>query len=119
MTTDLIAQPDRLPSDLTLAGRAADEAAARHIFADYRSRKAANTIRRQDADLTLFAQFLAQVGVRELQILNYPEVWYASHRDWEGSYGTCRRIQVCLYRNSQGTQRERPARLHGPGRQST
>jgi integrase len=45
----------------TLAGmgKAADAAASKHLFADYRSRKAANTIRRQDAGLALFADFLA------------------------------------------------------------
>ena len=48
-----------VPQDL---GRAANEAAARSAFADYRSRKAANTLRRQDADLALFARYLAEIG---------------------------------------------------------
>jgi integrase len=43
---------------LLLAGQAANGAAARGLFADYRERKAANTRRRQDDGLTLFASFL-------------------------------------------------------------
>lgn len=39
-------------------GQAANEAAARSAFADYRSRKAESTIRRQDAALALFSQYL-------------------------------------------------------------
>lgn len=41
-------------------GQAANLAAGRSLFADYRARKAANTRRRQDDDLALFAAFLAQ-----------------------------------------------------------
>lgn len=45
---------------VALAGQAADEHAAAGVFADYRSRKAPNTIRRQDAALALFACYLAE-----------------------------------------------------------
>ena len=48
-----------IPQDL---GQAANQAAARSAFADYRSRKAANTLRRQDVDLALFAQYLTEIG---------------------------------------------------------
>ena len=47
---------------ITLAGQAANQHAARGVFADYLARKADNTIRRQAADLNRFAQFLNEVG---------------------------------------------------------
>jgi integrase len=52
------------PSANTLAhvGQVANEYAARNVFADYLSRKADNTIRRQAADLARFVEFLDQVG---------------------------------------------------------
>jgi integrase len=43
---------------LTVAGQAANRAATRDLFVDYRARKAANTRRRQDGGLALFAHFL-------------------------------------------------------------
>jgi integrase len=45
-----------------LAGQAANYHAAQGVFADYLSRKADNTIRRQAADLARFAEYLNQVG---------------------------------------------------------
>lgn len=48
---------------LALAGQAANHVAARHVFDDYRARKSANTLRRQHADLSLFARYLGAVGV--------------------------------------------------------
>ena len=57
--TDPTPQPiARLTDIMHQAGQAANEAAARATFLDYRTRKAPNTIRRQDADLTLFADYL-------------------------------------------------------------
>ena len=47
---------------LAVAGRVANEEAAQSVFADYLSRKADNTIRRQAADLARFAAFLNQAG---------------------------------------------------------
>jgi integrase len=47
---------------LALAGQVANDYAARGAFDDYLARKAANTIRRQAADLARFAHFLADVG---------------------------------------------------------
>ncbi|MBZ0302016.1 MAG: site-specific integrase [Anaerolineae bacterium] len=44
-------------------GQVANAVAANHTFADYRDRKADNTLRRQDADLALFADYLAAVGI--------------------------------------------------------
>jgi integrase len=48
--------------DLAVAGRVANEQAAGGVFADYLSRKADNTIRRQAADLARFAAFLDEAG---------------------------------------------------------
>ena len=42
-------------------GQAANRAAARHAFAEYMSRRAENTVRRQAGDLARFADFLATV----------------------------------------------------------
>ncbi|HWR64990.1 MAG TPA: tyrosine-type recombinase/integrase [Bellilinea sp.] len=65
-----------LPTILETAGTAASLAAAKHRFAEYRSRLAAQTIRRQDADLALFAEFLYTVKVREIgDLTSDPEAW--------------------------------------------
>ncbi len=58
--------PIRVPFDSALAhvGQVANDHAARNVFADYLSRKADNTIRRQGADLARFAEFLDDVGNR-------------------------------------------------------
>ena len=65
-----------LPTVLQNAGSAASQAAAKHRFADYRSRLSAQTVRRQDADLALFAEFLYTVHVREISDLTAdPEAW--------------------------------------------
>src|SRR5436190_2032423 len=47
---------------LDQAGQAANVVAARGLFADYRKRRAPNTIDRQDDDLHLFARYLAEAG---------------------------------------------------------
>jgi hypothetical protein len=65
MTQALAIKPDQpltTADSLAEAGRAANAAAARHTFDDYRSRKAANTLRRQDAGLALFARYLGDVA---------------------------------------------------------
>jgi integrase len=49
-------------SAMTRAGKAANQAAARHRIADYRARRAEETLRRQTADLNLFAAFLTSAG---------------------------------------------------------
>lgn len=65
-----------LPTIMDKAGRAASLAAAKHRFADYRSRLAPHTVRRQDADLGLFAEFLYTVRVREIGDLTLdPAAW--------------------------------------------
>ena len=65
-------QPGEL---LTLAGQAANQAAGAGVFADYRGRKAANTIRRQAADLALFGQFLASAGAPAGNLAEDPQAW--------------------------------------------
>jgi len=65
----------RTPRALTLAGQAANTVAARQVFTDYRERKAANTLRRQDAGLALFTDFLATVGVKAGNLAKDPQAW--------------------------------------------
>ena len=57
---------------MTLAGQAANEAAARVAFADHTARKADNTIRRKIADLALFETFLQSAGVPAKQPVTIP-----------------------------------------------
>jgi integrase len=73
MTTDTLTV--RTPDALTLAGQAANTVAARQVFTDYRERKAANTLRRQDAGLALFTNFLATVGVKAGNLAKDPQAW--------------------------------------------
>lgn len=69
--------PD-VPTALAAIGQAANAAAARHIFEDYRARRSENTLRRQDADLDLFAQYLADVGVSvdSDEMTVNPDAWH-------------------------------------------
>ena len=60
---------------LAQAGQAANESAARHRFADYRMRRAEQTVRRQQADLALFAGFLDSLGVHPGALAEDPEAW--------------------------------------------
>ncbi|NPV55599.1 MAG: tyrosine-type recombinase/integrase [Anaerolineae bacterium] len=55
--------------------QAADRAAARSRFNDYRSRRAAHTLRRQEADLSLFAGFLQDLGVPADDLARRPDGW--------------------------------------------
>ena len=82
MTTDTLTI--RTPDALVLAGRTANDAAARVVFTDYRERKAANTLRRQDAGLALFADFLATVGIEAGELAQDPQAWtsYTWPRWW-------------------------------------
>lgn len=64
---------------LERAGQTANGYAARSAFSDYRARKAAQTLRRQDADLALFAEYLAAVGIPDAPsgaaLADLPESW--------------------------------------------
>ena len=55
--------------------QAADRAAARSRFNDYRARRAAHTLRRQEADLSLFAGFLQDLGVPADDLARRPDGW--------------------------------------------
>ena len=57
------------------AGQAANEAAARNIFSDYTSRKAKNTLIRQQYDLACFAEFLRAAGLQPGELATNPEAW--------------------------------------------
>jgi integrase len=60
---------------LAEAGEAASAAASRHRFQDYRLRRAEHTLRRQSADLALFAAFLAEIKVRSGDLASDPQAW--------------------------------------------
>lgn len=55
--------------------QAANQWAAGQVFDDYRSRKAQNTLTRQDNDLSLFADCLADVGIRTGSLSTDPAAW--------------------------------------------
>ena len=57
------------------AGQAADQAAARYAFTDYRARKSANTIRRHDDELALFTRFLASIEIAAGDFATDPDAW--------------------------------------------
>jgi integrase len=60
---------------MQVAGRVANAVAAQHLVADYRERKAENTLRRQDADLALFAAYLGDVGIVAGELNTDPAAW--------------------------------------------
>ena len=68
-----------LPNDNKLAlnqlGELANQVASIDVFQDYRSRKAENTIRRQDADLALFRVYLDQKGADPGDLTTNPQNW--------------------------------------------
>ena len=63
-------------SRLSQAGLTANRIAARHRFEDYRSRRAPQTLRRQDADLALFAEFLRGLGLSRGDLANEDQPWH-------------------------------------------
>ena len=71
-----------LPKSLQRLGQAANQAAARQRFADYQSRRAEHTLRRQQADLALFAQFLSGLDVAVGQLASDPQAGRASPGAW-------------------------------------
>ena len=62
-------------NDLAELGQIANHFAGQAAFTDYRERKATNTIRRQDADLAKFAEYLRSTGVEVGDLANEPEAW--------------------------------------------
>ena len=73
MTLDLLPLAENSP--IMIAGQAANKAAARQVFMDYRTRKAKNTIRRQDADLQLFADYLKSANLPVGDLSTDPKAW--------------------------------------------
>lgn len=67
--------PSALNEQLKQIAIIADSVAARHAFSDYRSRRAHNTIERQDDDLNCFALYLKQVGVKAGELSTDPAAW--------------------------------------------
>ncbi len=75
MAPDKEIQP-LLPGELArIIGANANRAAAQTRFRDYRSRRAEETLRRQDADLALFREFLEFAGLRTGDLSQDPEAW--------------------------------------------
>ncbi|HUX23646.1 MAG TPA: site-specific integrase [Burkholderiales bacterium] len=62
----------RDPADI---GQVANTVAAAHAFDNYRERKAANTRTRQDGDLAVFADYLAEVGASAGDLARDPDAW--------------------------------------------
>ena len=60
-----------------IVGATADHAARADVFADYQTRRAANTLRHQLGDLTAFAEYLAAVQF-------YPCLLYTSPSPRDG-----------------------------------
>jgi integrase len=63
------------PGALALSGQVANGIAAGHVFGDYRSRKAKHTLRRQDADLALFVEYLADLGMQPGNLAHEAQAW--------------------------------------------
>lgn len=76
MTTELATIT---PNALEIAGQIANGHAAQAAFGDYQTRKADNTLRRQRADLALFADFLAVAGIPDAptgdDLYSTPDAW--------------------------------------------
>jgi integrase len=70
-----VSRSRKLSSSLQAAGQSANVAAARYRFDEYRARRAAETVRRQDADLVLFAEFLYTAGVQAGSLSQDPSAW--------------------------------------------
>lgn len=73
MTLNIIPLPENSP--IMIVGKAANQAEAMKAFSNYRDRRAANTTRRQDADLELFADYLHAIGVRVANLATDPRAW--------------------------------------------
>jgi integrase len=82
MQDDALSKPETepswqpvLPGELASAGQAANRAAARNRFADYQMRRASHTLRRQQADLALFAHFLESLHIPCGDFMQDAEAW--------------------------------------------
>lgn len=75
MTQAITPRPQNEQSPLALAGQVANGIAARSVFSDYQARKSANTLRRQVADLALFAEYLKTAGLQPGDFAQDPHAW--------------------------------------------
>jgi integrase len=82
-TTALV--PQRLRT-LTQGAAIADQHAGAGALADYRARLAPNTRRSQDADLALFAQYLAQAGITAGDLANDIQAWAGVSYGWVAGF---------------------------------
>lgn len=64
-----------IPLALALAGQVADANARRRVFAVYQERRAEETLRQQQRNLTLFRQWLAEVATDPGDLFAGPEAW--------------------------------------------
>src|SRR5712692_5284140 len=71
-TTDLV-----IYADLEAIGQVADAYAAQETFGEYQARRSANTLRRQQADLTLFCTYLVAAGAARSadELFRDPQAW--------------------------------------------
>ncbi len=77
-----ITLPEEHSLSIIHAGETANRAAANYLFADYRQRRAAKTIRTQAAALLLWVQYLAEAGAVD-ELLVESEAWATSYFDDE------------------------------------
>jgi len=75
MTQNEITPLPTEPHALAIAGQAANDIASQSVFADYQSRKAKNTLRRQGNDLALFAQYSRAAGLQVGDFAQDPQAW--------------------------------------------
>ena len=95
MTTALTTTTDHA---MVLAGQVANRHAAAGVFAAYAERQADNTLRRQRADLAVFADFLGSAGIPECptaeDLMSAPGAWQGvswgiveAFRNWQVAQG--------------------------------
>jgi len=70
-----LTSPATTAGELAQAGALANEIAGAATFTDYQARKAANTKRRQAADLALFADYLRGLGLTPGDLAGDPAAW--------------------------------------------
>ncbi len=78
MTNALVITPENdldITARLRAAGQTANQFAVRGVFANYRDRKAHNTLDRQAHDLARFAEYLAAAGVQAGDLSQDAEAW--------------------------------------------
>lgn len=78
MIRDLALKQDKTlgeVSGLVELGEIANGLASASAFETYRAKRAVNTVRRQESDLALFAEFIRSTGVQVGELASSPEAW--------------------------------------------